>query len=124
MRDAQRSDILIEHLAADLYMDGATILGEKPPGDVEPGEQGSSAVRTKPEIVSYVRTAFAYMRRAATAIDDGNAMVPKGESVPYGPANDSRLRVAIALIGHTNDHYGQLVEYLRMNGIIPPASRT
>src|SRR5438105_5668270 len=61
----------LKHLAADLYLDGATILGEQPPGDVEPGEQGSSAVRTKPEIVAYVRTAFAYMRRATAAIDDG-----------------------------------------------------
>jgi hypothetical protein len=26
-------------------------------------------------------------------------------------------------VAHAFDHYGQMVEYLRMNGIIPPASR-
>jgi hypothetical protein len=55
----------LKHIAADLYLDGAAILGEKPPGDVGLGESGSSTVRTKPEIIAYVKAAFAYMHRAA-----------------------------------------------------------
>ena len=31
--------------------------------------------------------------------------------------------ICVIILGHTQDHYGQMVEYLRMNGIIPPASR-
>ena len=113
----------LKHIAADLYLDGAAILGENPPGDLQPGENGSSAVRTKPEIIAYVKTAFAYMRRATAGIDDGNALMPRPAFLPYGPNPITRLRVAVADVGHTNDHYGQLAEYLRMNGIVPPASR-
>jgi len=34
-----------------------------------------------------------------------------------------RLAMATLVVGHCFDHYGQMVEYLRMNGIVPPASR-
>ncbi|MGA8617673.1 MAG: hypothetical protein WB660_04025 [Candidatus Sulfotelmatobacter sp.] len=40
---------------------------------------------------------------------------------PY--AGDNRLEVLNSALWHISDHYGQLVEYLRMNGIVPPASR-
>lgn len=113
----------LKHVAADLYLDGAAILGENPPGDVGPGESGPSSVRTKQEVIAYVKAAFAYMHRADAAIDDGNELIPRPKFLPYGPATMTRLYVAVADVGHTNDHYGQLVEYLRMNGIIPPASR-
>jgi hypothetical protein len=56
-------------------------------------------------------------------IDDTNILIPHPAFLPYGDPMEARLRTAIADIGHTNDHYGQLVEYLRMNGIVPPASR-
>jgi len=113
----------LKHIAADLYLDGASILGENPPGDLQPGERGSSAVRTKPEVIAYVKAAFAYMERATAAIDDGNQLIAKPAFLPYGPNPMTRLYLAVADVGHTNDHYGQLVEYLRMNGIVPPASR-
>lgn len=114
----------LKHIAADLYLDGAAILGENPPGDVGPGESGSSAVRTKPEIIAYVKAAFAYMHRATAAIDDGNELIARPAFLPYGPDKMTRLYLAVADVGHTNDHYGQLAEYLRMNGIVPPASRS
>ena len=41
---------------------------------------------------------------------------------PYFTPN-TKLGIATAAVWHASDHYGQLVEYLRMNGIIPPASR-
>jgi hypothetical protein len=40
---------------------------------------------------------------------------------PY--AGDNRLEVLNPALWHISDHYGQLVEYVRMNGIVPPASR-
>lgn len=113
----------LKHIAADLYLDGAAILGEDPPGDLQPGENGSSTVRTKPQIIGYVKAAFAYMHRATAAIDDANALIPKPAFLPYGPDPMTRLWVAVADVGHTGDHYGQLAEYLRMNRIVPPASR-
>jgi hypothetical protein len=41
---------------------------------------------------------------------------------PYGGPN-SRLGMAFLAVWHVADHYGQLVEYARANGIVPPASR-
>lgn len=41
---------------------------------------------------------------------------------PYG-GPITRLGIATHSIWHASDHYGQLVVYLRMNGIVPPASQ-
>ena len=44
----------LKHIAADNYLLGAGILGEKPPVEVGTGEGGSSVVRSKPEIIGYL----------------------------------------------------------------------
>lgn len=113
----------LKHIAADNYMLGAGILGEKAPGNTGPNESGSSLVRTKPEIIAYVRDSFAYMHRAAAAIDEAKAPIPTPDISPWPAGTATRLGLAIEDCVHTWDHYGQLVEYLRMNDIVPPGSR-
>jgi len=113
----------VRHIAADNYMLGSAILGEKPPVDVGTGESGSMKVRTKAELVSYLKDSFAYMHRAAAAIDDANTPVSTPWLSPWPEGTATRLGLAIEDMAHTHDHYGQMVVYLRMNGIIPPASR-
>lgn len=113
----------LRHIAADNYLLGAGILGEKPPVDVGNGESGSNAVRTKAEIIAYVKNSFEYMHRASAAIDDNREVIPTPRISPWPEGTATRLGVAIEDCVHTWDHYGQLVEYLRMNGIVPPASR-
>ena len=113
----------LKHIAADNYLLGAGILGEKPPGDVTNDERGSSAVRSKPEIIAYVKESFAYMHRASAAIDDAKTPITTPAISPWPAGTATRLGVAIEDCVHTYDHYGQLVEYLRMNGIVPPESR-
>jgi hypothetical protein len=113
----------LKHIAADNYLLGAGILEEKAPGNTGPRESGSSAVQTKQQIIAYLKDSFAYMRRAADAIDDAKAPIPTPPISPWPDGTATRLGVAIEDCVHTWDHYGQLVEYLRMNGIIPPASR-
>ena len=113
----------LKHIAADNYLLGAGILGEKPPVDPGTGERGASAVRGKAAIIAYVKASFAYMQRAAAAVDESNTPIPTPEISPWPPGTATRLGVAIEDCVHTWDHYGQLVEYLRMNGIVPPASR-
>ena len=55
------------------------------------------------------------------SIDENNVL---GQvQSPFGPNKVSRLGLAVGAISHPFDHYGQMVEYLRMNNIIPPASR-
>jgi hypothetical protein len=43
--------------------------------------------------------------------------------LPPEHSKSTRLRLAVFGLEHAYDHYGQMVEYLRMNGIVPPASR-
>jgi DinB superfamily len=113
----------LKHIAADNYLLGAGILGEKPPADTGKGENGSDAIQSKAEIVAYLKESFAYMHRAAASIGDANVPIPTPKISPWPAGTATRLGLAIEDSVHTYDHYGQLVEYLRMNGIIPPASR-
>lgn len=112
----------LKHIAADNYLLGAGILDEKPPGDVANDERGSSSVHTKADIIAYLKDSFAYMHRAAAAIDDAKTPIPTPAISPWPDGTATRLGVAIEDCVHTWDHYGQLVEYLRMNGIVPSGS--
>jgi DinB superfamily len=111
----------VKHAAATNYILGAAILGEPPPPDAG-DEMGPEAVRTKPEIMKYLTGSFAYLRKAAAAIDPNNAIV-KGSPISPLRGKTTRLGLAIETLAHAMDHYGQMVEYLRMNGVVPPASR-
>jgi uncharacterized damage-inducible protein DinB len=113
----------LKHIAADNYLLGAGILGEKPPRDVGTNERGASSVQTKAEIIAYLKDSFTYMHRAAAAIDDTKNPIPTPDISPWPHGTATRLGVAIEDCLHSWDHYGQLVEYLRMNGIVPPGSR-
>jgi len=42
---------------------------------------------------------------------------------PFGNNKSARGGLAMVAIWHPFDHYGQMVIYARMNGVIPPASR-
>src|SRR5207245_1666534 len=85
----------LKHIAADNYLLGAGILGEKPPADVGTGEKGSSAPHTKPEIMAYLKDSFAYMHKAAAAIDDANSPIATPEISPWPAGTATRLGVAI-----------------------------
>jgi hypothetical protein len=113
----------LKHIAADNYLLGSGILGEKSPRDVGANERGATSVQTKTEIIAYLKDSFAYMHRAAAVIDDAKRPIPTPNISPWPKGEATRLGVAIEDCVHSWDHYGQLVEYLRMNGIIPPASR-
>jgi hypothetical protein len=110
----------VKHVAAVNYMVGAAILEEKPPIDVG-GENGPDSVKTKADIVKFLKDSFAYVHKAVGTIDDGNLLSPIKS--PFGEGMTTRLGMATLIVGHCFDHYGQMVEYLRMNSIIPPASR-
>lgn len=104
----------VRHLASVMYQMSAQILRERNPIDMGTDENGADALRTKEQIVKYLEDAIAYAHKAMRSI------TPQNQSVTAGPA---------AFIGaHTYDHYGQMVVYARLNGIVPggplpPASR-
>lgn len=110
----------IKHVAAVNYLVGSSILGEKPPVDIG-SEKGPEAIKSKADIVKFAKDSFAYAHKAVASINDGNALEPIAS--PFGKDKVTRVGLATVFGWHGFDHYGQMVEYLRMNGIVPPASR-
>ncbi len=110
----------VKHVAAVNYIIGAVILGEKSPVDTG-GEKGPDSIKTKADIVKFLKDSFAYAHKATLTIDEKNALAAVKN--PFGESMVARMELATWIPGHCYDHYGQMVEYLRMNGIIPPASR-
>ena len=110
----------VKHVGAVNYLFGAVILQEKSPVDVN-DEKGPDSVKTKADILKYLNDSFAYLQRALGTVTQANLVDPIKN--PFGQGTSTRLRFALLAAGHPWDHYGQMVEYLRMNGIVPPASR-
>lgn len=110
----------IKHVAAVNYEVGAAILEQKPPVDLG-DESGPTSLTGKDEIMKYLKDSFAYAHKALATINDKN--LTETVKSPFGEGHVSRMGLAMELVAHPFDHYGQMVEYLRMNGIIPPASR-
>ncbi|HEY6304863.1 MAG TPA: DinB family protein [Candidatus Angelobacter sp.] len=110
----------VKHLAANNYYEASLILGEKPPEGAK-AETGPDSVKSKAEIMRYLKGSFDYLHQAVATIDERNMTMPiPGTS---GSWQQNRVARAIDAIAHSFNHYGQLVEYLRMNGIVPPDSR-
>jgi uncharacterized damage-inducible protein DinB len=109
-----------KHVAAVLYIVSAATLGEKPPMDPG-GENGPDSIKTKDQVVKFLKDAFTYAHKATLS------MTSKNETdmlkSPFGQGEMARGSLAGLLTGHSFDHYGQAVVYARMNGIVPPASR-
>ena len=85
------------------------------------GENGPTSIKTKADILKYLADSFTYVHKAIASIDEKN--VVEMVKSPFGEGKVTRLGLATLTVGHGFDHYGQMVVYLRMNGIVPPASR-
>jgi uncharacterized damage-inducible protein DinB len=110
----------VKHVAAVNYELGAALLEQKPPVDIGE-ESGPASVATKADILKYLKESFEYAHKAIQTITEKN--VVETVKSPFGEGRVSRLGLATSVATHGFDHYGQMVVYLRMNGIVPPASR-
>jgi DinB superfamily len=110
----------IKHLAANNYRMAAYMLNQTPTSEQE-SETGPDAVQSKAQIMGYVKGSFAALHKAIAAINEGNMLEPL--TAYPSPRQKTRLQLAVDAVAHSSNHYGQMVEYLRMNGIVPPASR-
>jgi hypothetical protein len=107
----------VKHVACTDEAWARKLRGETPPDRCDTG--GPSPARTKAEILAYLHESFVMMDGEIAKSKLDNLMAPmKG---PY--AGDNCLEVLNSALWHISDHYGQLVEYLRMNRIVPPANR-
>ncbi|MGA9390402.1 MAG: DinB family protein [Candidatus Sulfotelmatobacter sp.] len=106
----------LKHVAASNYFLFSSITGDTIPDDYK-GGNGPENVKTKTEIMKFLQDSFALGHKAAATLTAENMLQPAGQS------KSLRLHFATFAVAHAFDHYGQMVEYLRMNGIVPPASR-
>jgi hypothetical protein len=106
----------VKHIAASNFAIWSGITGDKFPKDYM-GGNGPENLKTKADILKFLQDSFALGHKAAALLTTENMLQP-------APGSKSpRLHPAEFAVIHAFDHYGQMVEYLRMNGIIPPASR-
>lgn len=108
----------VKHVACANFAFAAEMDGQKPPEGCDKG--GPSPASTRKELLTYLRDSFATVRKSLAATNEQNKFDPiEG---PYaGPS--TRLNLATVVVWHAADHYGQMILYLRLNGIVPPASR-
>ena len=113
---------MVKHLSATNYILAAAALGEEPPADAG-DEVGPESIRTKAEILNYLNGSFAHLFKAIEAIGQTNAPVNASPISPLKKGEVTRSALVVESLMHAYDHYGQIVEYLRMSGVVPPASR-
>jgi hypothetical protein len=109
----------LKHVAASNYLLWSPITGEKPPDNVNDGK-GPENMKAKADIIKYLKDSFAFGHKAVATLNDSNLVQP---IIRSNRPPTTRLFLATFAPAHCFDHYGQIVEYLRMNGIVPPASR-
>ena len=103
------------HVAEANYFFYGIVSGLKPDVDVSSIEK----LTDKEQVVAALAGSFAFAHKAVATITAANAF-----EVIKSPEPGFQTRATLAQFGvsHAFDHYGQIVEYLRMNGIVPPAS--
>jgi uncharacterized damage-inducible protein DinB len=102
---------MVAHIAQANYFYGSALSGLKPDVDVK----AIGSLTDKDKLVAALQASFEFLHKAIGTLTTQNAF----ESVR---GTQTRASLAGAVVAHGFDHYGQLVEYLRMNGIVPPAS--
>ncbi len=103
------------HVAQANYFFYGAVSGLKPDADVS----AIGKLTRKGDVVAALAGSFNFAHKAIATLTPGNAF-----EVIKTPEPGLQTRATLAAFGvaHANDHYGQIVEYLRMNGIVPPAS--
>jgi hypothetical protein len=115
--DVRTFAVEVRHIAASNYFLWSPLTGDKLPDGLKDGN-GPESLKTKADIIQFLKDSFALGHKAAATLTTDNML----QNAP-GTKN-SRLHRAEFAVAHAYDHYGQMVEYLRMNGIVPPASRS
>jgi hypothetical protein len=113
---------MVKHFSATNHILAAAALGEDPPAEAG-DELGPESVRTKADILAYLKGSFVHLDKAVEAIGQTSIPVNASPISPLKRGEVTRLALITETLLHAFDHYGQMAEYLRMNGVVPPASR-
>jgi hypothetical protein len=108
--------VQVKHIAASNYFIWSPLTGDKVPENIKDGN-GPADLKSKADVIKFLKDSFALGHKAAATLTAENML-----QIPER-SKSTRLHLATFGVAHAYDHYGQMVEYLRMNGIVPPASR-
>lgn len=108
--------VQVKHIASSNYFIWSPLTGDPVPAAIKDGN-GPTDMKSKADILKLLKDSFVLGHKAAATL------TPENMLQPYAPGKSSRLDRAEFGVAHAYNHYGQMVEYLRMNGIVPPASR-
>ena len=103
------------HVAQANYYFFMSFGGPKPNVDLK----SMADLKTKDEILAALKGSFAYAHQAIATMTSANAYT----GIAGADGMQTRATVASFAVAHGYDHYGQMVEYLRLNGLVPPGSK-
>jgi hypothetical protein len=116
-RNVRTFGVQARHIGFCLNEVAVALLGE--PMLPHPDQEGPLTLTSKDDIVRYLKDAFAHAHRALGTLTNENLL--EWIADPYVEnKKTTRLDAAGIFATHTYDHYGQIVEYLRMNNVVPP----
>jgi uncharacterized damage-inducible protein DinB len=109
---------ILAHVAGVNYIYCGAAKGDRMPRSEDEIEK---AATTKAEIVKALDASLAYCDAAFTSLTDASA----GESIdlPFGMGRGARAMPLMLNTTHLNEHYGNLVTYFRIKGMVPPSSK-
>jgi len=105
----------VGHVAANNYFFASLITGEKSVASQEDGDNGPN-INDKEAMIKYLKDSFAAAHKAMQSLNKDNLL-------SAASPRSTKMQIANLILFHGFDHYGQMAIYLRMNGIVPPASR-
>jgi DinB superfamily len=108
---------ILAHLAGANFVFCAAARGEKSPRAEDEFEKSA---KTRAQIVKAVEDSISYCETAYRALTDRTAA--EMIEAPFGGAKTARVAALMGNTGHIQEHYGNLVTYLRINGLVPPSS--
>jgi len=104
------------HLATMIYMTAAIVMEQRSPYGPGTNDNGPDDIRTKAQVVEYLKGSFAYARKALGTLNEKNHLDPV--NTYFGPM--TKAAVASGITYHSYNHYGQMAVYARLNGVVPP----
>jgi uncharacterized damage-inducible protein DinB len=105
----------IMHLATDNILIWSAVTGDSVRADIK-DVNGPKSIKTKKDVIEYLKASFAIGRKAISTMTNQNAM----DMIDYRWRKLPRLDLVFYALTHANEHYGQMAIYLRMCGNIPP----
>jgi uncharacterized damage-inducible protein DinB len=108
---------ILAHIAGANYIFCAAARGEKSPHSEDAFEKSAT---TRAAIMKALEESLVYCDAAYKSLTDRSAT--EGIAAPFGGGKTTRAAALIGNAGHLQEHYGNLVTYLRINGLVPPSS--